>query len=46
MRWRFNGRAERFRPGLYRWYVWPAYANRRFGKLVGTSTFVFVRRQG
>lgn len=46
MRWRFNGRAERFRPGLYRWYVWPAYANRRFGKLLGTSTFVFVRRQG
>ncbi|MGH3082027.1 MAG: hypothetical protein ACRDNH_12985 [Gaiellaceae bacterium] len=45
-RWRFNGRAERFRPGQYRWYVWPAYANRRFGKLVGTSTFVFVRRQG
>jgi hypothetical protein len=46
VRWRFNGRAERFRPGLYRWYVWPAYANRRFGKLVGTSTFVFERRQG
>jgi hypothetical protein len=45
MRWRFNGRAERFRPGLYRWYVWPAF-NRRFGKLVGTSTFVVVRRQG
>ena len=46
MRWRFNGRAERFRPGLYRWYVWPGYADRRFGKLVGTSTFVLVRRQG
>jgi large repetitive protein len=45
MRWRFNGRAERFGPGLYRWYVWPAF-NRRFGKLVGTSTFVVVRRQG
>jgi hypothetical protein len=46
MRWKFRGRSERLRPGLYRWYIWPAYANGRFGRLVGTSTFVFVHRQG
>src|SRR5215218_762162 len=43
MRWRFSGRAERLQPGVYRWYVWPGYGpatQRRYGRLLGTSTFV------
>jgi hypothetical protein len=43
MRWRFNGRAEHLRAGAYRWYVWPGFGNpaaRRYGRLLGTSTFV------
>jgi hypothetical protein len=46
MQWRFNGRVQRLKPGLYRWYVWPAYgraADRRYGRLLGTSTFVVAR---
>ena len=46
LRWRFNGRAQRLEPGLYRWYVWPGYGQasaRRYGRLLGTSTFVVGR---
>jgi hypothetical protein len=41
--WTFNRRAERLRPGLYRWYVWPGYGRApvgRYGRLLGSSTFV------
>ncbi len=44
--WRFEGRAYRLTPGLYRWYVWPGFGARsatRYGKLVGTRTFVVTR---
>ena len=42
-RWRFNGRTEILRPGVYRWYVWPGRGRmdaRRYGRLLGASTFV------
>jgi len=41
--WRFNGRAQRLEPGVYRWYVWPGRGQitaRRYGKVLGSSTFV------
>jgi hypothetical protein len=44
--WRFEGRTYRLTPGRYRWYVWPGLGPRsasRYGKLVGTRTFVLVR---
>jgi hypothetical protein len=44
--WRFAGHAERLSPGRYRWYVWPGFGKRtetRYGKLVGTRTFVVTR---
>jgi hypothetical protein len=40
--WRFGGRAQRLRPGRYRWYVWPGYGSRsapRYGRLLGRRTF-------
>ena len=45
-RWTFGGVRYRLTPGTYRWYVWPGFGSRsavRYGKLVGSSTFV-VRR--
>jgi hypothetical protein len=44
--WRFAGHAERLSLGRYRWYVWPGFGKRtetRYGKLVGTRTFVVTR---
>lgn len=44
--WRFAGRTYRLTPGLYRWYVWPGFGPRsatRYGKLLGTRTFVVTR---
>jgi hypothetical protein len=38
--WIYKGRRYRLRPGVYRWYVWPAFANGRYGKLIGSSRFV------
>jgi hypothetical protein len=41
--WRYNGRTYRLQPGVYRWYVWPGFGPRtarRYGKLVGSSSFV------
>jgi hypothetical protein len=39
-------RLARLRPGRYRWYVWPGYggsrAERRYGRLVGHSTFTVI----
>jgi large repetitive protein len=45
-RWRFAGRSRRLTAGSYRWYVWPGYgatSARRYGALLGQSTFVVVR---
>jgi hypothetical protein len=44
--WRFAGRTQRLTPGRYRWYVWPGFGPRsatRYGKLLGSSTFVVTR---
>jgi hypothetical protein len=44
--WRYAGTAFRLRPGVYRWYVWPGFGPRsanRYGKLLGTRTFVVTR---
>jgi hypothetical protein len=41
--WSYNGRRYRLRPGTYRWYVWPGFGRisaSRFGRLLGSSTFV------
>jgi hypothetical protein len=46
-RWKFAGRTRRLTPGAYRWYVWPGFgvpSARNYGKLLGQSTFVVVRR--
>jgi hypothetical protein len=44
-KWRNLGRTERLLPGRYRWFVWPGYTNpRRYGALLGQSTFVVTRR--
>ena len=40
--WAFAGQARSLSPGVYRWYVWPGYGptrSRKFGALIGTSTF-------
>jgi hypothetical protein len=40
--WVFSGRTRTLRPGLYTWYVWPAYGPRtqaRYGTRLGASTF-------
>jgi hypothetical protein len=44
--WKFDGKRQRLSPGRYRWYVWPGYGPRsqsRYGKLLGTRTFVVTR---
>ena len=49
MRWKNLGRKEQLLPGSYRWYVWPGYgapSARRYGQLLGQSTFVVARRSG
>jgi hypothetical protein len=41
--WVYRGRRYRLTPGRYRWYVWPGYgrrAEKRFGRLLGASSFV------
>jgi hypothetical protein len=38
--WTYKGRRYRLRPGVYRWYVWPAFAQGRYGRLIGSSRFV------
>jgi hypothetical protein len=45
--WTFQGRGYRFAPGRYRWYVWPGFGARsakRYGSLLGSSSFVIVAR--
>lgn len=44
--WKFEGRTQRLSPGRYRWYVWPGFGSRsasRYGKLLGTRTFLVAR---
>ena len=44
--WKFAGTAFRLTPGVYRWYVWPGFGPRsatRYGKLLGTRSFVVIR---
>jgi hypothetical protein len=44
--WTFDGRKFGLSPGVYRWYVWPGFqrpADNRYGKLVGSRTFVVAR---
>jgi hypothetical protein len=41
-RWKHAGQIKRLAPGVYSWYVWPAFgpkAHARYGKMVGASTF-------
>ena len=41
--WKLNGTVERLKRGVYRWYVWPGFgrtADRRYGRLLGSSTFI------
>ena len=45
--WTYAGRKQQLLPGRYRWYVWPGFgqpSTRRYGQLLGQSTFVVVRR--
>ena len=45
--WTFQGRRYRLAPGRYRWYVWPgqgARSAKRYGSLLGSSSFVIVAR--
>jgi hypothetical protein len=40
--WRFAGKRRHLTQGRYRWYVWPgrgARAERRYGRLIGSSRF-------
>jgi hypothetical protein len=44
--WTDAGRRYRLSPGRYRWYVWPGFGRRsekKFGPLLGASSFVVVR---
>jgi hypothetical protein len=41
--WTYEGRRYHLAPGKYRWYVWPGYGkltSKKFGPLLGSSTFV------
>jgi hypothetical protein len=41
--WTYGGRRYRLKRGRYQWYVWPGYgrrAEKRFGRLIGSSSFV------
>ena len=44
--WRFEGERRRFKEGIYTWFVFPGFgdrSDRRFGELLGKSTFRVVR---
>ncbi|MEZ5099867.1 MAG: hypothetical protein R3C15_08765 [Thermoleophilia bacterium] len=44
--WTFGGKPRSLGPGVYVWYVWPAFGNRgdgQYGKLLGRSVFVVKR---
>ncbi len=41
--WKFQGRRFKLAPGAYRVYIWPgfgAFAKQRYGRIVGSRTFV------
>jgi hypothetical protein len=43
--WRYDRRAYRLSPGVYRWYAWPGLGRReeaRYGAVMGESTFTIV----
>jgi hypothetical protein len=45
--WRYEGKSQRLVPGRYRWYVWGATGSRakpKYGRPLGTSTFVVKRK--
>jgi hypothetical protein len=45
--WTFDGHRYRLAPGRYRWYVWPGFGARsakRYGRMLGSSSFVVVGR--
>jgi hypothetical protein len=45
--WVFDGHRYRLRLGVYRWYVWPGFGRfsaARYGRLLGSSSFVVVAR--
>jgi hypothetical protein len=47
-RWTYLGRQRQLAAGTYRWYVWPGYGRpsvRRYGRLLGESTFTVVARR-
>jgi hypothetical protein len=41
--WTYKGRRYKLQPGTYRWYVWPRISSRRYGRLLGSSTFVVTK---
>jgi hypothetical protein len=44
--WRFDRRRYTLKPGRYKWYVWPGFGKRtwgRYGHMVHAGTFVVVR---
>jgi hypothetical protein len=45
--WTFEGRRYQLLPGRYRWYVWPGFGARsakRYGSMLGSSSFVILAR--
>jgi hypothetical protein len=46
--WKYKGRRYHLSPGRYRWYVWPGLGRRaqeRYGRLIGSSSFVVVPKR-
>jgi hypothetical protein len=44
--WTYRGQRYVLSPGRYRWYVWPGFGSRssnRYGKLIGTRSFLVTR---
>jgi hypothetical protein len=45
-KWKYQGRAYKLSPGVYRWYVWPGFGARKavdYGEMLGFSTFQIIR---
>jgi hypothetical protein len=46
--WTYLGKRLKLSVGIYRWYVWPGYGKpvtRRYGRLLGQSTFTVTARR-
>jgi len=43
--WTFRGKRQQLTPGVYRWYVWPAFGRRTYGSMLGTSMFAVAARR-